>query len=352
MAWRARRAAPRRRLRRCPPRPRRRPAGAGAAAAAGLACAARPTRAEEHSVTPAAQATPDMPPMPHRAIEAAATAPAAPEAVVPSISAGHHARLGSQPQHALGRHDCATHAEWPRTGPAVRQSARRKLRCRAVSGRCQRSPSAHHAATVRCPPSGTTCQTPASEISPASSASYNAPRADRVNPSVAAPHRTAQPLSAPPQRIHALPAAPTATPRQPDPPQARHPHADAPFHPPEHPPGCFAPPQRTHRQRHCCHAPPHTAQRPPPHAPLPAASLHPPPCHRARSCCARCAPTIPAESRAQPQLHSGARPTSAPPREPLQRTHCTQTWQRCASCLRRHAQLAHARTAARPHTHS
>jgi hypothetical protein len=123
---------------------------------------------------------------------------------------------------------------------------------------------------------------------------HNFARADSVSPSVAASHRTAQPLSAPPQRIHAPPPPPTATPRQPNPPAARHPPINAPIHPPEHPLDCFTPHQRTTRQRRCCPAPAQTVQRPSPHAQLPAARRHPLPHHGARSCCARCAPTLPA----------------------------------------------------------
>jgi hypothetical protein len=147
-----------------------------------------------------------------------------------------------------------------------------------------------------------------------------AARATLVSPSVATSHRTAQPRSAPPQRIHAPPPSPTATARQPNPRQARHPHAASPIHPPEHPPDRFTPHQRTTRQRCCCPVPSQTAQQPPPHAQLYAARRHPPPCHRARSCCARCAPTLPAESRTQPHEHAVARPTSATPREHPRRT--------------------------------
>jgi hypothetical protein len=78
-----------------------------------------------------------------------------------------------------------------------------------------------------------------------------AAHATLVSPSIAAPHRTAQPLSAPPQRIHAPPPPPTATPSEPNPPAARHPPINAPIHPPEHPPDRFTPRQRTTRQRRC-----------------------------------------------------------------------------------------------------
>jgi hypothetical protein len=131
-----------------------------------------------------------------------------------------------------------------------------------------------------------------------------AARATLVSPSVAASHRTAQPRSAPPQRIHAPPPSPTATARQPNPRQARHPHAASPIHPPEHPPDRFTPHQRTTRQRCCCPVPSQTAQQPPPHAQLYAARRHPPPCHRARSCCARCAPT---QSRALNRMNMQSR---------------------------------------------
>ena len=60
-----------------------------------------------------------------------------------------------------------------------------------------------------------------------------------MSPSATAPHRTAQPRSAQPQRIRAPPPPPTATPRQPEPPQAHHPHVAAPIHQLSHQPDRF-----------------------------------------------------------------------------------------------------------------